>query len=37
MPAGFAISEALVDLVILAYQNGRYDEASAETFALSFD
>lgn len=27
----------LRDIIIIAYQSGRYDEASAETFAASFD
>lgn len=29
--------EWLVAIVVIAYQSGRYDEASAETFAASFD
>lgn len=34
-PAGDTIPKWLENLVIVAYQNGRYDEASAETFDMS--
>ncbi len=34
-PNGFVTPEWLVNLVVIAYQNGRYDEASSETFDAS--
>jgi hypothetical protein len=36
-PAGFVIPPWMEELVIVAYQNGRYDEACAETVAAALD
>ncbi len=36
-PVKDTIPEWLMDLVVVAYQNGRYDEACAETIAMAFD
>jgi hypothetical protein len=33
----YVIPPWLLNLVITAYQNGRYDEACAETFAMALD